>query len=566
MRMKIDHDSITAPLMARAAQNPEHVSVVFIEHESANEITAGQLNQQAQQFSQALQQLGIGRDDLVILVLPHSEILLSAFWGALYLGAIPSIFPFLTEKLDRELYLSRVKKLVAHSQAKAVITYPEFKGELTDLLSDLDCSVLDTDEALSQVSDDVKSGPANSFSADKIAFLQHSSGTTGLQKGVALSHQAVLNQIEAYSQAIDLTTDDVIVSWLPLYHDMGLIAGFVMPLVTGVPLVIMSPFEWVRKPQILLEAIDKYKGTLSWLPNFAYNHMARVVRPKFIEGIDLSHWRAAINCSEPALAESHRLFFEKFSEFGFQAGSLATCYAMAENTFAVTQSALGRQPNIDQIDLKILQEERKATPVSGGKSGIEMVSCGQAIEGTEIQIIDGGDVLPERAVGEIAVRGNAMLSEYYRNPEITAAALRNGWYLSGDMGYIAEGELYITGRKKDLIIVGGKNIYPQDLETIANDIEGIHPGRAVAFGIFDDRIGTESVAMVCELSEDGDDESMYQIELELRGKIAKATEVALSDIRLVSDRWVIKTSSGKIARDDNRKKYLKEFRNVNSDI
>jgi acyl-CoA synthetase (AMP-forming)/AMP-acid ligase II len=341
---------------------------------------------------------------------------------------------------------------------------------------------------------------------------------------------------------------------------MGLIAGFVMPLVTGVPLVIMSPFEWVIKPQILLEAIDKYSGTLSWLPNFAYNHMARVIRPQSIDGLDLSRWRAAINCSEPVLAESHHLFNKKFEEFGFQESSFATCFAMAENTFAVTQSSLGKPPNIDHIDLKILQEERKATPVSDRKSGLKMVSCGQPIEGTEIKIMDGEKVLPERAAGEIAVRGNSMLSEYYRRPEITADAIRDGWYFTGDMGYIAEGELYITGRKKDLIIVGGKNVYPQDLEAIANDIEGIHPGRAVAFGVFDDRIGTESVAMVCELTEENDEERMYQIEHELRGKITKATEIALSDIRFVSDRWVIKTSSGKIARDDNRKKYINEFR------
>ncbi|MEK6255843.1 MAG: AMP-binding protein, partial [Chloroflexota bacterium] len=397
-------------------------------------------------------------------------------------------------------------------------------------------------------------------SSDKIAFLQHSSGTTGLQKGVALSHQSVLNQLSSYSKAINLTSDDVIVSWLPLYHDMGLVAGFVMPLVAGIPLVLMSPFEWVRKPHMLLNAIHQYNGTLAWLPNFAYNHIARTVRPQFVDGVDLSKWRAVINCSEPVLVESHQVFSDKLSEYGFVESALSTCYAMAENTFAVTQSKLGTSPKIDVIDLVAMQEERQARPANNGKAEVSVVSCGKPIEGTELRVISDKSDLPERHIGEIAVRSNSMLTEYYHRPDLTTQEIRAGWYFTGDMGYIAEGELFITGRKKDLIIVGGKNIYPQDLEAIANDIEGIYPGRAVAFGIFDERLGTEGVVLVCELKGPSDEDGQYQIEKELRGLISKATEIALSDIRLVAERWVIKTSSGKIARDDNRKKYLKEFR------
>ena len=560
-RMKHNYTSITQPLIERAVKHPDHTSIIFIEQDSAKLISASQFNQRAYQHALALESIGIVRGDLIILVLQHSEELLSAFWGALYLGAIPSIFPFLTEKLDPPLYLDRVEKLTSHSGAKAIITYPEFKGQLTILLSGLDCEILSTDEVPNISDADYSHIDADARSSEDIAFLQHSSGTTGLQKGVALSHRAVINQITSYSQAINLSHDDIIASWLPLYHDMGLIAGFVMPLVTGIPLVLMSPFEWVRKPYMLLQVIDKYKATLCWLPNFAFNLIARTARPQFLEGVDLRHWRAAINCSEPILAESHTAMLDKLSPYGFSKTSLATCYAMAENTFAVTQSPIGKNPNIDHIDLSALQKDRKAIPALEGQTAVKMVSCGIPIPGTKLRIMNNGNILAEREIGEIAIRSNSMLEGYHRRPTLTADAFQDGWYLTGDMGYLADGELYITGRKKDLIIVGGKNIYPQDLESIANRVEGIYPGRAVAFGIIDNRMGTEGVVMVCELKTNADDEMQYQIEHELRAQIAKSTEIALSDIRLVEQRWVIKTSSGKIARGDNRDKYLKQFRN-----
>jgi acyl-CoA synthetase (AMP-forming)/AMP-acid ligase II len=562
--MELDtYQTLIQPVIERATKDPEHSTVVHIHEDNTEErISARQFHENAVAYSRALSDIGIGCDDLVILVLKHSPVLLSAFWGALYLGAIPSIFPFLTEKLDPILYMERVKKLVAHSGAKAVITFPDFKQDLRVLLADVDCQVLSTQDVQEDRSEEFTSEFLSHPSSEKIAFLQHSSGTTGLQKGVALSHQAVLNQITAYSLSIDLQTDDVIVSWLPLYHDMGLIAGFVLPIVTGTLLVLMSPFHWVRDPKILLFAIHNYKGTLCWLPNFAYNHLARSLRPRHIEGVDLSHWRAVINCSEPVYYASHQKFLERFGEFGFKQEALSVSYAMAENTFAVTQTPTGQVPELDWVQVGTLQEERRAVPVKEGSAGsVAMVSCGFPIAGTEMAVVgEEGSFLPDRHVGEIVLRSNCMLTSYYRRPDITAQAIKNGWYYTGDMGYVADGQLYISGRKKDLIIVGGKNVYPQDLEAIANQVEGIHPGRAVAFGLPDERIGSEVVVMVCELSDHTDSFRKSEIERELRHQVVAQTEVTLSDVRLVKRRWLIKTSSGKIARSDNRSKYLSEFR------
>ena len=552
------------PVIKRAHEAPDAVTLTMINQDGSEDvITASQFNQQASAFARTLQRIGVGPEDLVVLVLKHSEVLLSAFWGALYLGAIPSIFPFLTEKLDPDLYMQRVKMLVTNEGAKAVITFPEFKQELTALLSDANCRVISTDE----VGENSSGVAAEDFwqepSGEKIAFLQHSSGTTGLQKGVALSHNAVLNQIASYQQAIELDESDVVVSWLPLYHDMGLIAGFVLPLVTGVPLVLMSPFHWIRDPKILLQAIDKHKGTLCWLPNFAYNHLSRVARPSSLEGINLSSWRATINCSEPVYHQSHQVLLNKLAPYGLSEDALSVSYAMAENTFAVTQTKIGQPPLLDWIKITPLQQNGQAIPAEAEEAGaVAMVSCGTPIEGTEIAIVDENRVeLPERSAGEIRLRSNCMLTEYYKRPGITAEAIDDGWYHTGDMGYIADGELYITGRKKDLIIVGGKNVYPQDLEAIANHIPGIYPGRAVAFGLLDERIGSEVIVMVAELKPDLDGQTPAEIERSLRQQIVAQTEVTFADVRLVESRWVIKTSSGKIGRADNREKYLQQFRN-----
>lgn len=541
--------TLVSTLSARAAEGPQRPALTFIERGGEQTITRGEFLQSAQAYSGRLAAAGLGAGDLVVLVLQHSLDLVYAFWGATLIGAVPSIFPFLTEKLDPDLYRQRVKTLVEHSRAKVVITYPEFYDSLTELLAGLDCAVLSTAQATES---SLPAAPA--IDPDAIALLQHSSGTTGLQKGVALSHRAVLCQVEAYGKAIRLDpTSDVIVSWLPLYHDMGLIAGFVLPVLSGTHLVLMSPFEWVRQPTSLLEAIGRHHGTLCWLPNFAYKLIVRSVRPG--AEFDLRSWRAVINYSEPVYDESHQVFAEKLAPFGFSADALAVSYAMAENTFAVTQTVVGTRPRVDVVEIAALQTCGEAIPAAEGK---RVVSCGAPIESVELAIFDAArNPLPERRVGEIGLRSEFMLSGYYKRPDLSAEVITaDGWYLTGDMGYLADGELYISGRKKDLLIVGGKNIYPQDLEDIANRTAGVYPGRAVAFGVLDERLGSEKVVIICETTEGAD---LAAAEQELRAKVVQETEVIVGDLRFVPHGWILKTSSGKHARSDNRVKYLREF-------
>jgi fatty-acyl-CoA synthase len=543
----------------------DRAALTLITPDAARTITYREFFEQAARYARALEKVGVQPHDLVVLVLQHGEEVLFGFWGAMLLGAIPSIMPFLTPKLDPDHYYDSIRKLVELSAVRAVITYPDMQPSLENHLDGIStlAAILNIDDlepegALEDYLDRAPSRPEDT------AFLQHSSGSTGLQKGVMLSHGAVLNQIAAYSESIRLAPQDVIVSWLPLYHDMGLIAGFITPIVQGVHLVLMSPFHWVRDPFVLLQAIHQHRGTLCWLPNFAYNFLATRIRPSALNGLDLSSLRAVINCSEPVRHDSHLTFAAKFGAYGLDSHTLQTCYAMAENTFAVTQSDINQPPNVDTIDRKTMMEQRIARPADDTHgSTIAMVSCGRPIAHTEIRVVDAERRdLPERHVGEIALRSDCMLSGYYHREEATAKALENGWYYTGDLGYIADSELYITGRQKDLIIVGGKNIYPQDIENILNEVPGVHPGRTVAFGVLNDQLGTEDIAVICEVeTEDNDEQS--QIAREIRTRIAQTTDVMAHYVHLVGPMWLLKTSSGKIARSANRDKFLKEVLNTN---
>lgn len=538
-----------ATLKALQADSP---AIIYLQtgHDPIT-ITQADFQKQVQQAAAGLMQLGVQARDLVIVAQTQSLESIYAFWGALWLGAIPSMMSPLTEKLDPKIYTTTMQQLVQHTQAKLVLTSDDFAAILSQML---DVHVVGSLPVVENASPD-----QHRTDAAQIAFLQHSSGTTGLQKGVALSHIAVLNQLANYSDALQLNNNDVIVSWLPLYHDMGLIAGFLLPLVQGIPLVLMSPFDWVQHPAMLLRAIHDYNGTLCWLPNFAYNHCARRIRNRDTEGISLHSLRALINCSEPVKDESHQQFLERFAATGITAKQLAVSYAMAENTFAVTQTPLGTGTRLDVVNREALEGRKFAEPCTRDLPTAQTnVSCGPPIAGVDVRVLsEDRTELDERHVGELIVRSDFMLSGYYNRPDLDATTWHKGWYLTGDMGYIADGEVYIVGRKKDLIINAGKNVYPQDIEAIANTVTGVYPGRVVAFGVPDEREGTELIAVIAETDVE-DEDARQHIAKEIRQRIAQQTTITATWVHITEPRWLIKTSSGKIARNANREKWQRE--------
>lgn len=545
-------------------REPDRVSVT-LQHPNQPDfhITYRELIERSNDYAVAYERAGIKPGEVVILILQHGKELVYSFWGAVLYGAIPSMMPFLTEKLSPDRYRADLTAIFSHGRPAGIVTYPEFESDIRMLLAEGGNSVREvfiTNQIPRQEKVDFSSLPGMKSKATDIVLLQHSSGSTGLQKGVALSHLAIFNHLDAYGEVIGLTREDVIVSWLPLYHDMGLIACFLMPILRGVHVVQMSPFDWVRAPYRMLQSISTYRGTHTWLPNFAYNFCAQKIRDRDLEGVDLSSWRVSSNGSEPVKFKSHQMFYERFKSYGLRLETLQTLYGMAENVVAATQSELNKLPYVEDVDRESFTTDKIARPAFDGRPSIQMMSCGKPIPNTVIRIVDSkGHDLPERHIGEIVLKSNCMLTEYYNRPDITKKAfLPGGWYMTGDYGYMYNGEIFVAGRKKDLIIVGGKNVYPQDLEGLACEVPGVHPGRTVAFGLFDETQGTEEVVIIAEV--DTNDEVEHErLADEIRKYVTKNSAIAMRHVRVVGPKWVLKTSSGKVARNANKEKFIKEL-------
>ncbi|MGH7784569.1 MAG: AMP-binding protein, partial [Candidatus Binatia bacterium] len=380
------------------------------------------------------------------------------------------------------------------------------------------------------------------------------------QKGVALSHATVITQIEHLAAVLDISDQDRIYSWLPLYHDMGLIACFMLPLVNHLPIVMQSPLEWVVRPGTMLRLISEYQCTLSWVPNFALQFMARRVRAEDRSQYDLSSLRALINCSEPVRARSMDEFHHAYRPHGLRPEALKASYAMAENVFAVTQSQHNGVPRRLWIDSKQLWNNHSAVPVEDkADGGICFVSSGRCLEGNQVRIVSvEGTDLPDGKVGEILICSDSLFGGYYNRPDLTADAIQDGWYWSGDLGFRLDGELYVIGRKKDLIIVAGKNIYPQDIEEIVSHHPAVHDGRAVAFGQYNPELGTEDIIVVAEIEKEEDLVKACDIERAVRNSIVAELDLAPRAIYLKPPRWIVKSTAGKPARSTTREKLLAE--------
>lgn len=560
----LTYHSLLDPLLARVQRAPNDVAFWFWgEDDTRDCVTIGRFHAGMLAYARALHGLGLRPGDLTILVLNHSLDLLYAFWGALYIGAQPTIFPYFSPTQDADTYRELVHALVDQAEARAVVTSAEFAAPLSTLLADTGCRVLAVGSVDDDGGDSADTAPIAAYTGgDAVAFLQYTSGTTGLKKGVMLSHRAVLHCVTAMADFTNTTRADVIVNWLPLYHDYGLICGVFCPIVLDVPGVLISPYKWVRRPALLLEAIQLYGGTMCWMPNFAFNHTARVVREREMAGIDLSGVRALMSGAEPVRHDSQQAFVDRFAPHGFSADALCAGYGMAENTLAATITPVGTRNRVDWIDVRALRETNRAVSAEPDRpEAAPFVSCGKPYGGTQIRIVgDDGADLPERHVGTILIRSDSLFSGYYRRPDLTAAVMRDGWYDSGDAGYMAEGELFVCGRIKDIIIVSGKNIYPKDIEAIAMSEPDIKTGGAVAFGVENRQLGSEGIVLVAEMNRRLDDDGQRALAQRVRQRVTAEMGISLLDVRIVNKGWVVKTHNAKISRVRNRQKYLAQFR------
>ena len=540
--------TILDALPGGAAQDRE-VFCHFIQAGGKTIISRGDLRRGAERYANLFRQNGVAPGEVVLIILRHSPDLLYSFLGAMLAGAIPSFLPYPTSKQDPRLYWSSHQKLFERIGAGALLTYHENLGPLRENTTYLPLHLLTSEQA-----ENIPAGFApHAATPGETALLQHSSGTTGLKKGVALSHQAVLRQVVSYAQVLKITPDDCIVSWLPLYHDMGLIACFLLPLITNIPVVMVDPFEWVVNPTMLFDAVQAHRGTLCWLPNFAFHHLCRTVRPS--PNLDLSSVRAWIDCSEPCRAETFELFARTFARAGVKPEKLQVCYAMAETVFAVTQTPPGRPPRVLTIDPDKLRLQGRVAVVPSEAPHQSALSTGPAIPGLQIRIAnDRGEPLPDGSVGEILIAGDCLFSGYFKLEEETRRKLQDGWYRSGDLGFLHQGELFVTGRMNDLIIVHGRNYYAHELEYLVNQVPGTYPGRNVATGWFRPEIGSEEVVIIAEIKpESGVD--CTQLAQDIKQRLLDQTGLLVFDVYLANPGWLVKTTSGKISRVENLNKY-----------
>jgi fatty-acyl-CoA synthase len=544
--------SITQELLHHVRERPDAVFCTFLCAGRTEQITFAEVFQRSCSYAIRYRQLGIARGDLVLIILQHSPHLFYSFIGAMLAGAIPSFMPFPSPKQRSELYWQDHAELFDRIQPRILVTYERNLVEAQAAIPNLSVEMLIADDGiLSAGSTDTVDYPGLQAKSSDIACLQHSSGTTSLKRGVILTHQAVLDQVASYSKAIAFGPSDSIASWLPLYHDMGFIACFMASIIEGTHLVALDPFEWVVRPQLLLDAIQKYKTTFCWLPNFAFSHIVKTTRPS--SWYDLSSIRAFINCSEPCKQQTFARFVDRFRDCGVREQSLQVCYAMAENVFGVTQTPLDCPVTTIHVDPSAFAlGDVRIT--SASPSSLSIISCGRPISGVRLAIHDAsGSILKDGKVGEIHVASDFLFDGYYKLPGRTSEKLRAGWYATGDLGFMHDGDLYVAGRMDDLIIVTGRNYYAHEIEAIVNTVASVLPGRNVAIGIHDANTDATALAVLAECVDGADHR---QVSDDVRRRVLEKMGVSVHSVVPLTAGELIKTTSGKISRLKNKELYL----------
>ena len=519
----------------------------------AQVITYGDLLLQARRVATGLVSRGLLPRQAVALMLPTGRDYLTSFFGVMLAGGIPvPIYP--PARLGQiEDHLRRHARILANAEAVFIITVPAAKGvaallraeapTLTDILTPAE---LDS-EPISLL---YRAGP------DDIAFLQYTSGSTGDPKGVVLSHANLLANLHAIGDAVGVSGDDVFVSWLPLYHDMGLIGAWFGSLYFGMRLVLMSPLAFLAQPVRWLRAISQHRATVSAAPNFAYDLCARRLADADLAGLDLSSWRLALNGAEPVSPATLQAFATRFAPYGLSGKAITPVYGLAENSVGLAFPPLDRGPRIDRIEREALVHRKCALPVARDDGDAMCVpACGHVLPRHEIRVVDEhGAELPDRRVGRLQFRGPSATRGYYRNPAATETLFRDGWLDSGDFAYTVEGEIYLTGRVKDLIIRGGRNLYPYELEQAVGNLAGVRRGCVAVFASNDPVTASERLVVLAETRED-DAGRRDALQRQINETAIEVIGMPADEVVLAPPNSVLKTSSGKIRRNASREAF-----------
>ena len=548
--------TVHGALWDRAQSTPDRPHV-FMREEDGTEVTVtyGRLLGDAAAVAGGLKERGVSKGDTVALMLPTGADFLRSFQGILIAGAVPvPIYP--PVRLDRlEEYAARQAAILRDAGVRLLITVTRAAALARALQAKVPSlrSVTTTAELTGAGA----SWPAPEGAGSDPAFIQYTSGSTGHPKGVLLTHDNLLANIRGIASALEVRPDDVGASWLPLYHDMGLIGSWLFCMHAGLPIAIQSPLAFLSRPERWLWAIHARRATLSGAPNFAYELCVRKIPDAALQGLDLSSWRCALNGAEPVVPDTLERFARRFAPYGFRREALMPVYGLAENSVALCFPPVGRGPVVRRVAREAFERLGRAEPAAPDDPGpLRFVSVGRPLPGHEVRILDdaGADVA-DSGVGRLVFRGPSMTSGYYRQPEATAAAMvPGGWMDSGDLAFRADGEIHIAGRRKDLIIKGGRNLVPQEIEEVVATVEGVRKGCVAAVGVDRAELGTESLVVVAE-TRATDPGRRARIEAEVVDRVATAVGLPPDVVCLVAPGSVPKTSSGKIRRAATRELY-----------
>jgi 1-acyl-sn-glycerol-3-phosphate acyltransferase len=533
-----------------AAQHPDRLHLTVLQDEATvlGTLTYGELSTRARNVARGLIARDVAPGDRVALMLPTSIEFFIAYFGILYTGAVPvPIYPPM--RLSQlEDHLRRQIGILRNAGACMLITMPEGR-RLAGLLR----AQVETMSAVESVASlETSPGPVDLPQVkdpEAVALIQYTSGSTGDPKGVVLSHANLLANIRAMGGVMEASSADVFVSWLPLYHDMGLIGAWLGCMYFAASLYAMSPVSFLVRPESWLWAIHRFRATFSASPNFGFELCLNKISDADLEGLDLSSLRMVANGAEPVSVPTLRRFIERFGRYGFPAQAMAPVYGLAESSVGLAFPPVGRAPVIDRVNRDRLSTHGVAEPAKPeDPRPLEIVACGQPLPGHEIRIVDeAGYELGERREGRLEFRGPSATRGYFRNETKTRELFHDGWLDSADRGYTAGGDVYITGRIKDIIIRAGRHLYPQEIEEAVADIPGIRKGGVAVFGVTDRASGTERVVVLAETRET-DPAARAALQARTHEITTDVAGTPPDDIVLAPPRTVPKTSSGKIRR------------------
>ena len=527
-------------------------AVTFVTDGGRDRVPWSQLHDEARSMAAALQARGIGPGDHVALLGPTSRPLVTAIQATWLAGATVVVLPLPMRMGSLEEFVGQTRQRVSSADAAVVLADPKLAGFIQPTPDDPPLVLLDqlAGEA-GRTSPEVLK--VHDLDPEGLAVLQFTSGSTSDPKGVMLSHRAIVANLDGVAEAAYLDVDDdVLVSWLPLYHDMGLIGFLTLPMMTGTDLVLGGPQDFMSSPARWMEWMSEFRGTATAGPNFSYALATRALRR--MSGLDLSRWRIALNGAEPIDPHTFDGFCTAAGAHGFRRGAAFPAFGMAEVAIGGSFPEPMRGMVVDTVDRRVLETERYAAEVAPEAEGARQLALlGRPIPGLEMRICDptGGHPMREREVGELEIRGTSLMTGYYRRPGDTAATFHDGWLRTGDLAYFVDGELVICGRIKDIIIVGGRNVFPEDVERAVGKVEGVRMGNVIAFGV-EGRKGRESVVVVAETKAP----DAAAVRDEVARRVRQTIGISAEEVVLVSPGSLPKTSSGKLQRSLCKTRYL----------